>query len=283
MTRMPRSYLYAPGNEPRKLARAASADADAVICDLEDAVPPGAKSEARQAVAAFLADPSRRDGRWWVRINADSATTDITAVAGPALCGVVVPKAEPELLDEVAAALGRVESAGGLTPGSLRVLALLETARGILCLDRVARAPRVVRLGLGEADLAAELGLRPGPDKEELWPLRAGVVLHSTAAGLAPPVGPVETAVRDTDRLDRTTRLLLRQGFRARTLIHPAQAAVVNEVFTPSPQEVADARDLVARLADAAERGLGVAVAADGRMIDAAVARTAHDILARAV
>ncbi|MEU9513871.1 CoA ester lyase [Micromonospora sp. NPDC048169] len=283
MTRTPRSYLYAPGNEPRKLAKAATADADAVICDLEDAVPPAAKSQARDNVAAFLADPPRRDGEWWVRINADSATADGAAVAGPALRGVVVPKAEPELLDEVAEALARAESACGLPPGTLRVLPLLETARGVLTLDRVAAAPRVLRLGLGEADLAAELGLRPGPDREELWPLRTAVVLHSAAAGLVPPVGPVETAVRDAERLDRSTRMLLRQGFRARTAIHPAQAAVINDVFTPSAEEVADARDVVARLAAVTGHGHGVAVAADGRMIDAAVARAAHDVLARAV
>ena len=282
MTRTPRSYLYAPGNEPRKLAKAAAGAADAVICDLEDAVPPAGKSAARDSVAALLADPPHRDGEWWVRINADSAATDIAAVTCPALHGVVIPKAEPELLAEVAAALGRAESERALPPGAIRVLALLETARGVIALDRVAAAPRVCRLGLGEADLAAELGLRPGPDKEELWSLRAKVVLHSAAAGLAPPVGPVETAVRDADRLDRSTRILLRQGFRARTAIHPAQVPVINEVFTPSPEEVAGALDLVARLSDAVEAGLGVAVDADGRMIDAAVARTARDILGRA-
>jgi citrate lyase subunit beta / citryl-CoA lyase len=162
------------------------------------------------------------------------------------------------------------------------VLALVETARGLVAAEAVAAAPRVVRLGLGEADLAGELGLQPGPDKEELWPLRSRVVVASAAAGILPPVGPVETAVRDADRLVRTTGILLRQGFRGRTAIHPAQVPVINEAFTPGPEELAAARDVLSRLAEAGERGSGVAMTADGGFIDAAVVRSAREVVGRA-
>ncbi|WP_428965427.1 HpcH/HpaI aldolase/citrate lyase family protein [Micromonospora fluostatini] len=276
-----RSYLYVPGDQPDKVARAAARGADACILDLEDAVAPANKPTARATVGAFLTDATTGP-QWWVRLNADTPAADITAVAGPHLTGVVVPKADVDLLAEVHRLLGDAEHDHDLPPGSLAIFALLETAGGVLRADAVAAAPRVVRVGLGEADLAADLCLQPGPDKAELWPLRSRAVLACAAAGLTPPVGPTETALRDPDRLEATSRLLLRQGFRGRTAIHPAQVPVVNRVFSPTDQEVAAARDVVDRLADAERLGSGVAVTADGRMIDAAVARSAREILERA-
>ncbi|MGC5051722.1 HpcH/HpaI aldolase/citrate lyase family protein [Micromonospora sp. DT48] len=276
-----RSYLYVPGDQPDKLARAASRGADACILDLEDAVAAANKPAARDTVATFLAD-APTGCQWWVRVNADTPDVDITAVAGAHLTGVVVPKADVDLLARVDRLLGDAERAHRLPAGALVVFALLETAGGVWRADAVAAAGRVVRLGLGEADLAAELRLQPGPDKAELWPLRSRVVLAAAAAGLAPPVGPTETTLRDPDRLEQTSRLLLRQGFRGRTAIHPAQVPVVNRVFAPTDEEVAAARDVVDRLADAERHGSGVAVTGDGRFIDAAVARSAREILDRA-
>ncbi|MFC4852187.1 HpcH/HpaI aldolase/citrate lyase family protein [Actinophytocola glycyrrhizae] len=260
----PRSYLYVPADQPRLLVGAAGRGADALIVDLEDAVARSRKAVARAAVAEYL-----DTGTAWVRINAGTPAEDLAALAGrPGLAGVVVPKAEPALLSEVDDLLGVLD---------VPVLALVETARGLRDLHAVAETPRVVRLGLGEADLAGELNLRPGPDREELWPIRSAVVVASAAAGLMPPVGPVHTEVRDLSDLARTTERLLRQGFRARTAITPAQLGVINEVFTPSREEVERARATVALLsADS-----GVAVDADGRMVDEAVVRSARAVLAR--
>jgi citrate lyase subunit beta / citryl-CoA lyase len=281
MARVPRSYLYVPGDQPERMAKATSRGADALILDLEDAVAPAAKTAAREDVAAFLT--SAPDGaQWWVRVNAESAAEDVAAVTSAALTGVVVPKSEPDLLAEVDRALSAAERARGRPAGSVAVLALVETARGLVAAEAVASGPRVVRMGLGEADLAGELGLQPGPDKEELWPLRSRIVVASAAAGILPPVGPVETAVRDADRLVRTTGILLRQGFRGRTAIHPAQVPVINEAFTPGPEELAAARDVLSRLAEAGERGSGVATTADGGFIDAAVVRSAREVVGRA-
>ncbi|MFD4668738.1 HpcH/HpaI aldolase/citrate lyase family protein [Lentzea sp. NPDC058450] len=261
----PRSYLYVPGDQPDKLAKASSRGADALIADLEDAVPPAAKQTARSTVAAYLSG----GGRAWVRVNAGAAAEDLAAIAGCAgLQGVVVPKAEPALLSEVDELLGE---------RPIPVLAMVETARGIRRLDEVAASPRVVRLGIGEADLAGELGLRLDADRTQLWPVRLELVLASAAAGLVPPAGPVETAVRDLGRLRTTTETLLHQGFRARTTLTPAQVDVVNSVFTPTTEEIAAARRVVDRLsADA------VWIDDDGRFVDAAVVRTAQDVLARA-
>ncbi|WCN78672.1 HpcH/HpaI aldolase/citrate lyase family protein [Micromonospora sp. LH3U1] len=281
-----RSYLYVPGDQPDKVARAASRGADACILDLEDAVAPANKATARATVSAFLADgraAAPAAPQWWVRLNADTPAADIAAIAGPHLTGVVVPKADVDLLAEVHRLLGDAEREHGLPVGHVAVFALLETAGGVLRAEAVAAAPRVERLGLGEADLAAELCLQPGPDKVELWPLRSRAVLACAVARLAPPVGPTETVLRDPDRLEATSRLLLRQGFRGRTAIHPAQVPVVNRVFSPTTAEVEAAQDIIDRLGGAERNGSGVAVTADGRMIDAAVARSAREVLSRAV
>ncbi|SDE69413.1 citrate lyase subunit beta / citryl-CoA lyase [Blastococcus fimeti] len=281
MTPAPRSYLYVPGDRPDRMATAAGRGADALILDLEDAVPAPAKAAAREHVRTFLA-AAPEGPQWWVRINAESVAEDVAAVVGPRLSGIVLPKADPALLAELDRALSSAEAESGVVPRSVPVLALIETARGLVRAEQVAAASRVVRLGLGEADLVGELGLQPGPDREELWPLRSRIVVASAAAGILPPVGPVETAIRDTDRLVRTTALLLRQGFRARTAIHPDQVTVVNEAFTPSTEQLAAARDVLDRLAAAQERSAGVALTADGRFIDEAVARSAREVVGRA-
>lgn len=276
-----RSFLYVPGDAPDKVTKAASRAADAVILDLEDAVPPLGKDMARKTVGAFLSDPPSSPP-WWVRINASDVRRDIDAVTWAGLTGVVVPKADLEILSQVHEALADVERARNLAPGSVAVIALLETAKGLLQAAEVAQAPRVGRLGLGEADLAAELCLQPGPAGEELWPLRSYVVLASAAAGIAPPIGPVEAVLGDTSRLEASCRTLLRQGFRGRTAIHPNQIEMINLVFTPTRDEVSAARDVVARLATAQRNGAGVAMTSDGRFVDAAVARSAREILGRA-
>ncbi|MEU8192249.1 aldolase/citrate lyase family protein [Microbispora amethystogenes] len=219
----------------------------------------------------------------WVRVNADRLDEDVPAVTSASCAGVWVPKADPESLARVDALLSAAERAAGLPAGVMRVVPVIETARGLLAVAEIARAPRVLRLGIGEADLAAELGVRPGRDRAELAPHRAALVVASAAAGLAAPIAPVETDLSATGAdLAATTRALLCEGFRARTAIHPRQVPVINEVFTPSPAEIAAARDVVTRLGAANQSGTGVAVDARGRMIDEAVARSAREVLGRA-
>lgn len=283
-----RSYLYVPGDQHGKLAKAAGVGADAVILDLEDAVAPGAKAAAREEVARFLAG-GPTGPQWWVRVNADvlsDVERDLTALAGggglAGLTGVVVPKAEPDLLRHVDDLLTTLEAAHGVTSGTMWIIGLIETALGLARTEQVAASPRVLRLGIGEADLAATLALQPGPEREELWPYRAGVVLASAVAGILPPMGPVETQVRDLEWLESTTRLLVRQGFRARTSIHPTQVAVVNDVLTPSAEEVRAAHEVVTAYEQATAGGRGVSVTYGGQFIDLAVVRGAREVLGRA-
>jgi citrate lyase subunit beta / citryl-CoA lyase len=277
-----RSYLYVPGDRADRLATAGQRGADALILDLEDSVSVASKDRARYTVASWLAGPALPRCQLWLRINPGQAGQDIEAGVSAAVAGVVLPKADAGLLGQLDDLLSRCERGFGLDPGRFRVIPLIETAAGLLDVAAIAAAPRVLRLGLGEADLAAELRLRPGPDRAELTPLRLQIVVASAARGIAAPIAPVSTDFRDLAALRASTEALLRLGFRARTAIHPAQLATINEVFTPSADEVGRARRLLAALDAAGRTGSGVTTDEDGRMIDEAVARSAREILAQA-
>jgi citrate lyase subunit beta/citryl-CoA lyase len=273
-----RSYLYVPGDRPDRLAGALTRGADALIADLEDAVAPSHKEQAREHVRAWLDDAPAGPQRW-VRINAADVAADLGAVVTAALTGVIVPKSEPDQLAEVDALLRELEAERGLARGAVAVLPLLESAVGLQRVAEIAAAPRVLRLGLGEADLAADLGLILDEERTILTPLRLNVVVASAAAGISRPVGPTSTAFRDLVAFRRSAEALRRMGFRGRTAIHPGQLDVIHEVFTPSAAEVAAARDMLARFAAADGGGC---VDADGRFIDLAVVRNAREVLALA-
>jgi citrate lyase subunit beta/citryl-CoA lyase len=288
----PRSYLYCPGDRPDRLGRVRSRGADAVIADLEDSVHASKKAVARAAVAAWLADlpPDQQPehagkgqlDQIWVRVNPGTLADDVTAILGPDLRGIVLPKADPALVATLDDLLTRAERDRGLPHGAVAVQPIIETARGLLAAAELASAPRVVRLGFGEVDLAADLGADIRTDPQILGPLRLQIVVASAAAGIAAPVGSASPDFRDLTALRADTEGLLRLGFRARTAIHPAQLACINEVFTPSKQQVDQARRLVAAFDDATAMGVGAIVGPDGTMVDAAMLRSARDVLTHA-
>jgi citrate lyase subunit beta/citryl-CoA lyase len=142
--------------------------------------------------------------------------------------------------------------------------------------------PRVLRLAIGRADLAGELGLGVDPEGDEFRPLLLQLVVASAAAGIAPPVAPTSTDFRDLGALRDSTERLLSLGFRGRSAIHPAQLETINAVFTPSAAAVARAERLVATFEAAERAGLGVITDEDGRMVDVAVVRSARELLSRA-
>lgn len=297
----PRSYLYVPGNVPRMLDKALGRGADALIVDLEDAVPLSGKAAARSAVRDWLSGRPPRSGlasgagpvppgegpehgtQLWVRVNPGTAGhEDIRAVCLPAVTGVVVAKTDSAgQLARVDEVLSAGERAEGLPRGALRVVPLLESAAAVLRAEEIALAPRVARLQLGEADLRADLGVGPGGDERELLYVRSRIVLVSAAAGIDAPVAAASTDFRDLDRLRESTIALARLGFVGRSCVHPAQVPVVNEVFTPGPDQVDRARELVERFDRANAGGIGVIVDRDGRMVDEAVVRQARRLLAR--
>lgn len=273
-----RSYLYVPGNAEDKLSKAMTRGADALIVDLEDAVPVSEKDRARASVAAWLAElPTNVDTEVWVRVNpGDLLVTDVRALAGiPALRGIALAKCESP------ADVIRAEAVlSALSDTTTKIMPLIETPGALLAAEEIARCARVHQLQIGEVDLAAELGVTVDSNGTELAPYRAMVVLASMAAGIQPPVGAVSTITADLARLTESTEILKRQGFVGRACIHPAQIAVVHGCFAPTPEEIADAEEVVAVFEKAAERGSGVALDSSGRLIDLAVLRGARRILA---
>lgn len=271
------------------LAGAAERGADALIVDLEDAVAPQAKAAARREVAAWLdgLPPGAAVPQVWVRINPAGpdgwpVLDDVAVAAHPAVTGVLQAKCEQaDDLARLDESLTGAEQRAGLAAGSLAVAILVESAAGVLALAELAAAPRVRRLGAGEADLCAALGMDPGPGRAELASLRWTLVLTSAAAGIDAPVGPVETRLHDLDALRASTEALRRQGFGGRAALHPRQVPVINEVFTPSAAEADRAAALVARFEAAVASGQGVLTDDRGAMVDEAVVRSARRVLAR--
>ncbi len=257
---MIRTYLYVPGHRPDRFAKAAASGADAVIVDLEDAVPFARKEQSRRFVAEWLDEPQTVPV--WVRVNnhPDLFGEDMAVVAASRASGAVVPKATVRACDEC----------------PVPVQALIETAEGVASAADIASCSPVERLGVGEADLCAELGMEPSPDQRELWTVRTMIVLASVRAGLQAPVGPVPTDLDDDKALASSSQQLRRQGFGGRGIIHPRQVGPVNAAFTPAREEVAWARSVI----EASESSGAEPTVSDGQFVDLAVVRRARRILA---
>lgn len=272
-----RSALYVPGDAPDKLRKALDRGADELIVDLEDAVAPANKALARDVVFAWLDGIEKTDVKVWVRINPGADRfLDVDAIAEcEELEGFVVAKTE------TAAELVELDARLTELGSTAKVVPLLESAGAVLAAREIAAAPRVERLQIGEADLRADVGIEPGVDERELLFSRSYVVFASSAAGIQPPIAPVSTEFRDLDAYRASTEALARMGFVGRACIHPAQAVVANEVFTPSEEKVMWAREVLDALEAAEKSGSGVAVDSRGRMLDEAVARQARLVLAR--
>jgi citrate lyase subunit beta/citryl-CoA lyase len=279
-----RSYLFAPGNNDALLRKVFDGGADAVVLDLEDAVPPAEKAAARMQVARVLAQrPSDGCPAVWVRINdaeGDLWREDLAAAVGPALTGVRLPKVESvAAARRVEEALGRAEETAGLTPGRIALALTLETARGVLAAPDLAACPRVRHLTFGAADFAQDVGAEPGDDEAETLLARSLLVLAGRAAGIDPPVAAAYTRLQDDAGLARSSRSARRLGFFGRSCIHPRQVPIVHEAFTPRPEELARAREIVDAYAQARASGSGVLTLPDGQFVDLPVVRRAQALL----
>ena len=260
-----RTFLFVPGDRPERFVKAVASRADLVILDLEDAVAPALKPQARSDVAAAL-DAGIARG---VRINARGSKwyEDDLAMVAQRDCMVVVPKAESSALSEVSARIGN-ESV---------IVALVETAAGILDSPAIARVPKVARLALGSFDLGAELGVSPD-DSHALYASRSQLILASAAAGLAAPIDGVTAAVDNEEVLEADLQYGWRLGFTGKLCIHPRQVPTSSRILSPSPDEVAWAERVLGAVADADAAGV---VVVDGQMVDSPVVQRASRVLAR--
>ncbi|MEV5327654.1 CoA ester lyase [Nonomuraea sp. NPDC052634] len=262
----PVTWLYVPGDRPERFGKAVASGADVVIIDLEDAVAPARKDEARENAVAYLR--ARPDGGvLHVRVN-DPATArgrdDLAAVAG--------------LADAVR--LPKVESTGVLDAlTGAPAYALLESAAGIVNAREIAAHPSVAGVALGEQDLASELGIT---DEQAMNHLRLQVVLAAAAAGLPPVPMSVYPDVKDEAGLLASCRAGRAIGMFGRTAIHPRQIPAIRRAFRPGEEETARAAEIVAAAERAEQAGLGAVALPDGRFVDAPIVARARRTLALA-
>lgn len=269
-TLLPRSYLFVPGHRPERFDKALASGADAVILDLEDAVPPDAKDAARQAVAAWLLQRNRpgTGPEVLVRLNACGTAQHAADVAAcvSGVDGVVLPKSET--VDDLAALAQAL-------PGAA-LLPLVETAAGLAASLALASAPGVQRLVFGTIDFQHDLGIE-GDGEELLW-FRSQLVLNSRLAGKGAPVDGVSTALDEPAQILSEARRARRLGLGAKLCIHPRQIAPVHEAFAPTAAQLEWAR----RVLEAARASGGAAVALDGAMVDRPVILRAEALLSQA-
>ncbi len=284
-----RSYLFAPGNVPRRVEKAFTLDADAVIVDLEDSVAVRDKEATRKPVAEALARPRR--GRGYVRVNAPSTPFcygDLVATIHKGVDGVVVPKVESAAdLHAVDWLIAALERERGIPEGSIDLVPLIETAAGMQRVDRVLQARslrsyagpwRVRRVAFGAADYGHELGLSPTLDEPELADARARLVLASRAAGLENPIDSPWFHFAEREAFARALERSRRGGFQGRLCVHPDQIGPVNAAYLPSEEDAARAERIVAAFSDAEARG-AAAVQVDGQMVDYPVVHRARAVL----
>jgi citrate lyase subunit beta/citryl-CoA lyase len=280
-----RSWLYAPGNNARLLDKVFHAGADAVILDLEDAVPPAEKRRARDMVAATVATRQAVAGpAVFVRVNhPDTGLTEaeIQAVVQPGLDGLRLPKVESaatvQLVDDW---VTRAEQRAGCPVGSIGLVCILESAAGLWAARDIAAAcGRVLTLAFGTADFLRDINASLGPDALETLYARSQLVLAARVAGVLPPVDGVYPQLDDDQGLERTTRQSRALGFFGRSALHPRQVPIVNAVFTPSSEEVAFARQVVEAAQAAEAVGTGALKLAGGEFVDVAIVRRAEATL----
>ncbi|SPB13542.1 aldolase [Caballeronia novacaledonica] len=258
-----RSFLFVPGNRPERFAKALDSGADAIIIDLEDAVAPASKDEARDAIAAWLS-PERPV---LIRVNAcDTPWFDRDAQLGKlrGVAGIVLPKAEKAA--DIIALVSRTKS-------TMPVFPLIESAQGMFNALEIAKAPCVHRLMFGTLDFCADMNM--ATDDDVLDPFRANLAMISRVAGIGAPIDGVTPAIDDEDVLKNETLNGKRRGFSGKLCIHPKQVRTINACYAPSDAELAWAK----RVLDAFSNANGAAIAVDGKMVDRPVVLRAQSII----
>jgi len=283
-----RSWLFAPGDSEKKMTKATGGSADIVIFDLEDAVAPENKSQARTMIADFLASqPEANRDRLWVRVNPlDGPYTlgDLAAVMPGKPGGIMLPKVygreDVERLDHYLSAL---EVANGIEEGSTKVIVLItETAAAMFTTGDYAGAPRVVALTWGAEDLADSIGAsenrNPDGSYSFTYELARSLCLLGAATAEVAPIETIQGDFRDLEGLRKRAEMVRRDGYRGMLAIHPAQVDVINESFTPTEEEIAAAREIVDIFA--ANPGVGT-IGHKGAMLDRPHLARAHALLAQ--
>jgi citrate lyase subunit beta / citryl-CoA lyase len=284
-----RSLLNVPGNRPEMIDKAPGFGADALILDLEDAVPLDRKTEGRETVAGATAHWAGTGPVTYVRVNALESgllEDDLMAIVGRGLEGIQLPKVhDVETIHHVDGLLAELERERGLPQGGIEILVSLESARGVLSAFQIlTAAPRVGSVMVGtaqDADLQGDVGYVTTPAGLETLYIRSQVILAARAAGIDNPIDGVYADHRDLEGFELAARRARALGYRGKKLIHPAQIEIAHRVFTPTEDELELYRRILDAFDVAVADGRATAVL-DGRMIDIAMAETARRALERA-
>ncbi len=282
----PRVMVYVPASDAVKLQKSREFKVDAVIFDLEDSVAPLAKEAARVECAHELTH-EKAYGQRWVRVNdlaGEEWSSDIAAVVGPGLGGIIVPKTEDaQLLEELDAALLKLERERELQIHSIPLLATIETPLGLDNLRNITRAtPRVRCLGFGAGDFSRIVGVEfPATSSGAVTLLdrvRTDIVLASSIASLEKPHDGVFGDFRDLDGLSQEASRVRQMGFGGKHAIHPLQLPTLMECFAPQVEEVERAQKIVAAYESSIAEGRG-ATSVDGHLVDKATFERALEVV----
>ena len=276
-----RTFLFAPGNHARRVEKVFGCGSDGVILDLEDAVATAEKPAARRMIVDALARP--RSCLAYVRVNAMETPfcyADLVEVVGPGLDGIILPKVETAAgLLAIDWLVEQLERERGLERRSIDIIPIIETARGIANLASIMGAgSRIRRASFGAGDFTFDANVVWTRDEAELAHARAQMVIQSRANGLEAPLDSVWVDLQDLEGLEASARAVKRMGFQGKTCIHPTQVPVVNGVFSPTEEEVAFARKVVAAFAEAEAAGSS-AFQIDGKFVDYPIVYRAQRIV----
>ena len=281
-----RSSLILPINVPRFVERAHLRDADAIVLDLEDSVPPAEKASARKLIPEAIRQVARGGGEVAVRVNNEPAllADDIDAAVQPGLDSISFPKAESaDQIRQIVARIEGLERQRGIAPGHVRLSLAIETPRGLLAAREIAgSSDRIATMSVGVEDYCLELGVEPSADGMELLYAVSTVVTICKATGITPTglLGSI-AGFRDIATFEGAAERARQLGCLGAGCIHPDQVVVLNRVFSPDPAKVANAERVVVAFEEGVRRGTA-SVNVDGKMVDVPVYKRALVVLDRA-
>ncbi|MEE8303048.1 MAG: CoA ester lyase [Candidatus Tectomicrobia bacterium] len=281
-----RSMLFVPGNKPAWMEKALGYGADALIFDLEDAVPVTDKAAARPMVREALEQFHNQGPSLTVRINAletGMSGDDLEAIVSPGLSAIVAPKVEtPQDIATLDTLLAQCEQRAGMAPGQIEIFPTLETAKGIYHAYPIAicspRVPTLIGTAGKGGDTARSLGYIWSKQATETLHIRSKVLLEARAAACAYPLIASWFDITDLDGLRDDVRLNRQIGYTGQVVIHPSHVPEVNDIFTPTAEEIAHYQGLLTAMQDAERRGTA-AVTYAGGMVDIAMVKTAQQVL----
>jgi len=274
--------LFVPAIQEEMLARALERGADALLIDLQDSVPPAEKERARGLAREWVVKLKNEQTQVWVRINPSHellAKPDLRAVVAEELTGVVLPRATSRNhLLFVEALIRDAELANGVKEGQTKLIALIESAAGLLACEEIARAStRLVGLAFGGEDYCEDLGVERTKDGHELQYPRSLIAVCARVAGLL-ALDTIYSDFRDDVGLREDTQAARSVGFHGKLAIHPAQVGTINAIFRPTPEAIEYSRRVIEAHDEALARGDG-AVQIEGRMVDRPVAARAKRVI----